>query len=129
MPSVYLGYLALAAIVADAWRGEAELWECAALLMTMIPACLLGLGIWAGLLPAAALGLFALLLLAADIASDLAPHMNLRRWAPRLVAILLLAGAAILFVYYFPIWTAISIDRAGYYRRMWMQGPGLRNWI
>ena len=129
MPSVYLGYLALAAIVADAWRGEADLWECAALLMTMIPVCLLGLGVWAGLLSAAALGLFALFLLAADIAPDLVPGMNLRRWAPRLVAILFLAGAAILFVYYFPVWTAISIDRAGYYQRMWMQGPGLRNWI
>jgi len=50
--------------------------------------------------------------------------------------LLLVAGVAwiviavvILFVYYFPIWTGISIDRAGYYQRMWFQGPGLRNWI
>jgi Gpi18-like mannosyltransferase/predicted membrane-bound dolichyl-phosphate-mannose-protein mannosyltransferase len=129
MPSVYLGYLALAAIIADAWRGEAEMWECAALLVTIAPACVLGLGFWAGLFAAVALGLFALYLLAADLASDSLPDLAPARWAPRTVAIVFVAAAAILFIYYFPIWTAISIDRAGYYQRMWLQGPGLRNWI
>ncbi len=129
MPSVYLGYLALAAIVADAWRGEAEMWECAALLVTMVPACLLGLGFWAGLLPSAALALLAIYLLATEIAPGSLPDFEPARWAPRLVAVLFVIAAVSLFVYYFPIWTGISIDRAGYYRRMWLQGPGLRNWI
>ena len=129
MPSVYLGYLALAAIVADAWRGEAEMWECAALLVTMVPACLLGLGFWAGLFPAAALTLFALYLVAAEMVSGRVPGFELVRWAPRVVAAVFVAAAAVLFVYYFPIWTAISIERAGYYARMWLRGPGLRNWI
>ena len=40
-----------AAIVADAWRGEAEMWECAALLVTMVPACMLGLGFLGGTVP------------------------------------------------------------------------------
>ena len=69
MPSVYLGYLALAAIVADAWRGEAEMWECAALLVTMIPACMLGLGFWAGLFPSTALALLAMYMIAAETCS------------------------------------------------------------
>jgi dolichyl-phosphate-mannose-protein mannosyltransferase len=129
MPSVYLGYLALAAIVADAWRGEAEMWECAALLVTMVPVCLLGLGFWAGLFPGAALALFALYLVAIEIAPGSIPDFAPARWAPRLVAIAFVGAAAILFVYYFPIWTGIFIDRAGYYARMWFQGPGLRNWI
>ena len=51
MPSVYLGYLALAAIVADAWRGEAEMWECAALLVTMIAGLHDGTGVLGGTVP------------------------------------------------------------------------------
>jgi dolichyl-phosphate-mannose--protein O-mannosyl transferase len=129
MPSVYLGYLALAAIVADAWRGEAEFWECAALLVAMVPAWLLGLGLWAGLFPAAALALLVVYLVAADAAFGWLPDLEPARWAPRLVAVLFLIAAAILFVYYFPIWTGIFIDRDGYYHRMWLQGPGLHNWI
>jgi dolichyl-phosphate-mannose--protein O-mannosyl transferase len=129
MPAVYLGYLALADIVADAWRGEAEMWECAALLFTMVPVCILGLGFWAGLFPAASIALFALYLIAAEIAPDSVLDIEHLRWAPRMVAVAFLVAAAVLFVYYFPIWTAIPIDRAGYYQRMWFQGPGLRNWI
>jgi Gpi18-like mannosyltransferase/predicted membrane-bound dolichyl-phosphate-mannose-protein mannosyltransferase len=129
MPSVYLGYLALAAIVADAWRGEAEMWECAALLVTTVPACVLGLDFWVGLLAAVAMMLLALYLIVAEVTPDTVADMAPARWAPRLVAVVFLTVAAILFVYYFPIWTGISIDRAGYYQRMWLRGPGLRNWI
>jgi dolichyl-phosphate-mannose--protein O-mannosyl transferase len=129
MPSVYLGYLALAAIVADAWRGEAAMWECAALLMTMLPACMMGLGFWLGLFPGAALALLAIYLLAVEIAPDSLPDLEPERWAARLVVAVFVGAAAILFIYYFPVWTGISIDRASYYTRMWLQGPGLRNWI
>jgi dolichyl-phosphate-mannose-protein mannosyltransferase len=129
MPSVYLGYLALAAIVADAWFGTAELWECAALLVAMVPVCILGIGSWPGATLAAALGAISVYLLAADVVSSIGENVKMCRWAPRLVAVAFLGTAAILFIYYFPIWTAISIERAGYYHRMWFQGPGLRNWI
>lgn len=125
MPSVYMGYLALAAIVADAWRGEAEMWECAALVLTMLPAAILGLGGWRGQVAGAALVMFAGYLVAAELLAG----AERPRWAPRLVAAGFLAAAAALFIYYFPVWTAIPIDRAGYYARMWLQGPGLRNWI
>jgi len=129
MPSVYLGYMALAAIVADAWNGEAAMWECAALLLTILPACMMGLGFWLGLFPGAAIGLLAIYLLAVEIGPDALPDLEPQRWAPRLVAALFVTAAAILFVYYFPLWTGIFIDRDGYYHRMWLQGPGLRNWI
>jgi dolichyl-phosphate-mannose--protein O-mannosyl transferase len=87
------------------------------------------LGFWAGLFPAASIALFALYLIAAEIAPDSVLDIEHLRWAPRMVAVAFLVAAAVLFVYYFPIWTAIPIDRAGYYQRMWFQGPGLRNWI
>ena len=51
MPSVYLGYLALGAIVADAWRGEAELWECAALLVDDSAGVHAGTGFLGGTVP------------------------------------------------------------------------------
>jgi dolichyl-phosphate-mannose--protein O-mannosyl transferase len=38
-------------------------------------------------------------------------------------------GAIVLFIYFFPVWTAMPIDREGYYARMWLSGPGIRNWI
>jgi dolichyl-phosphate-mannose--protein O-mannosyl transferase len=68
-------------------------------------------------------------MIAAEIVSEAVPDLEAPRWAPRLTAVVFVIAAAILFVYYFPIWTGISIDRAGYYNRMWLQGPGLRNWI
>jgi dolichyl-phosphate-mannose--protein O-mannosyl transferase/Gpi18-like mannosyltransferase len=129
MPSVYLAYLALAAIVAEAWFGKAELWECAALLATIVPVCVLGLGSWPGTMLGGAVAALAAYLLAADVVPSMAENFKAHRWAPRLVAVMFLGAAAILFIYYFPIWTAISIERAGYYHRMWFQGPGLRNWI
>jgi len=95
----------------------------------MTPACVLGLGFWVGLFPSAALTLLATYMIAAEIVPEVVPDFEPQRWAPRLVAVVFLAAAAILFVYYFPIWTGMQIDRAGYYSRMWLQGPGLCNWI
>jgi dolichyl-phosphate-mannose--protein O-mannosyl transferase len=118
MPSVYLGYLALGAVVADMWQGGAETWECAALLLTMVPVFILGLGPLVGLIAVASL-----------FAACIVVAVQRPEWASRLVAVAFLITAGVLFIYYFPVWTAIPIQRASYYARMWLQGPGLRNWI
>jgi Gpi18-like mannosyltransferase/predicted membrane-bound dolichyl-phosphate-mannose-protein mannosyltransferase len=125
MPAVYMGYLALAAILADAFTGKAEMWECAALVLTMVPAATLGLAGWRGEAAGALLLAFTGYLLVPELLGS----SRRPRWAPPLVAAGFLATAALLFVYYFPVWMAIPISRAGYYARMWLQGPGLRNWI
>ena len=44
MPSIYLGYLALAWVLADFWIGQAEVWETAAILLTLIPVAIVGMG-------------------------------------------------------------------------------------
>jgi dolichyl-phosphate-mannose--protein O-mannosyl transferase len=43
--------------------------------------------------------------------------------------VLFLATAVALFIYYLPVWLGMPIARSGYYARMWLEGPGLRNWI
>jgi dolichyl-phosphate-mannose-protein mannosyltransferase len=131
LPSVYIGYLALAAILADMWHGEAERWESFAILLTIMPVLIIGAGhiageyrlvsdegpVVVGLLLAAVLLISYMLLITCHLRAD------------RFVCVAFLSVAVALFVYYLPIWLGIPISRTGYYARMWFQGPGLPNWI
>jgi len=133
MPSIFLGYLALGAILADFWEGNCELWETFAVLLTMLPALALGLGhiavalkpsfISESMRPAAGLP-FVLLLTFAWIPLRKRPQLS-----GRFVCLAFLGCAFGIFIYYLPVWIALPIARAGYYARMWLEGPGLRNWI
>jgi predicted membrane-bound dolichyl-phosphate-mannose-protein mannosyltransferase len=117
LPAVYLGYVALAAVLTQAWQGRAEPWEHLALLLTLAPALVLSLGVVAGF------GIFLLILIAYAWQLATSPR------AGRLVTALFVAAAAIAFVYFLPIWLGLPIDRASFYERMWLKGPGIRNWI
>lgn len=133
MPSVYIGYLALAAVLADFWQGDCEFWETFAVLLTLIPALAIGLGhiavslkpgfIPEGVRPAVGLP-FVLLLTVAWIPLRRQPKLS-----GRYVCVVFLGCALATFLYYLPIWIAVPIARAGYYARMLFEGPGLRNWI
>jgi Gpi18-like mannosyltransferase/predicted membrane-bound dolichyl-phosphate-mannose-protein mannosyltransferase len=131
LPSIYIGYLALAAILADMWHGEAKVWESFAVLLSMMPVLIIGVGhilneyhLVAGQaevsvgLPLAAAFLIVYILLTIN-------HYR----ADRFVFVAFLSVAVVLFIYYLPIWLGTPISRSGYYARMWLQGPGLRNWI
>jgi dolichyl-phosphate-mannose-protein mannosyltransferase len=118
MPAVYLGFLALAAVLAECWYGGPELWfEHLALLATIVPAIILGMGWW-GVLP--------LILM---IAGWGVLFIRWPEYSGKFVCGTFVLGVVILFIYFFPVWTAIPIDRSGYYARMWLSGPGIRNWI
>jgi dolichyl-phosphate-mannose--protein O-mannosyl transferase len=131
LPSVYIGYLALAAILADMWDGEAETWESFAILLSMMPVLIVGVGhiaseyrlgsdegqVLVGSFLAAALLISYILLIIRHSRAD------------RFACAAFLSIAVALFVYYLPIWLGLPISRTGYYARMWFQGPGLRNWI
>jgi dolichyl-phosphate-mannose--protein O-mannosyl transferase/Gpi18-like mannosyltransferase len=133
MPSVYIGYLALGAVLADSWNGESEWWESFAIFLTMFPALTIGIGhlatifkpsfilenfrTYAGLPAVAILGLVYIVLLKRG------------RTAQRFVCVAFLATAVAVFIYFIPVWLGIPISRSGYYARMWLEGPGLRNWI
>jgi len=47
----------------------------------------------------------------------------------RFICITFLGCAFAIFIYYLPVWIGLPVARAGYYARMWFEGPGLRNWI
>jgi dolichyl-phosphate-mannose--protein O-mannosyl transferase/Gpi18-like mannosyltransferase len=124
MPAVYLGFLALAAVLAQCWYGADELWfEHLAILATITPALVLGLAkanwatYWIVLALVVLLVVWAVLL------------VRWPQYSGKFVTATFVVGAVILFVYFFPVWTAMPIDRDGYYHRMWLQGPGIRNWI
>ncbi len=117
MPAVYLGYIALAAVLAECWQGTALLVEKVALLLTLGPAMLLGFGVTVG----AALALAMLVTFFALLGGE--------GYDGKFVCAIFVGAVVILFFYYVPIWLALPIQRAGYYARMWLQGPGLRNWI
>ena len=133
MPSVYIGYLALGAVMADFWDGNCELWETLAMVLTILPALAVGLGhiavqlkpsfIPENLRPATGLP-FVLLLTFTWL-----PLCGRPKHSGRLVCVAFFACAFALFIYYLPVWLGLPIERAGYYARMWFEGPGLRNWI
>jgi Gpi18-like mannosyltransferase/predicted membrane-bound dolichyl-phosphate-mannose-protein mannosyltransferase len=141
MGSVYFGYLALAAVLARCWSGRAEPWEHLALLLTMAPVFILGLGAqWGVPIFIAVMAAYLVALFSAELAALLEDHGFAPRaaqlrilagdaYAGRFVCALFVAASLVLFVYFYPVWTAIPIERASYYARMWLQGPGLRNWI
>jgi Gpi18-like mannosyltransferase/predicted membrane-bound dolichyl-phosphate-mannose-protein mannosyltransferase len=131
LPSVYIGYLALGAILADMWYGEAEPWEGFALLLSILAVLILGGGHIAdeyhvvssqaqmelGLLFVAALLICYALLVIRQVRAD------------RFVLVAFLTLTIAVFIYYLPIWLGTPISRNGYYARMWLQGPGLADWI
>ncbi len=117
MPALYFGFLALAAELDECWRGTAHVWEEAALLMSLAPAIILGLG--------TRLGMGVILALATS-------YVVLRRWDKRSAGILVcfsfLLAVLALFVYFFPIWTGIPLSPERLQARMWLHGAGLANW-
>lgn len=119
MPAVYLGFLALAAVLAECWYGGTEMWfEHLAILATIVPAIVLGLStLWCVVALVLMIGGYGVFFVMRPQDSG------------KFVMGTFVAGVIVLFVYFFPVWTAIPIERAGYYARMWLQGPGIRNWI
>jgi Gpi18-like mannosyltransferase len=131
MPAVYLGYLALAILLAECFNERAEPWEHLALLLTMAPVFFLGLPHWfhevhpqkewmAGIVT---FGAYAV------VVAGYFYSLFKTRYPGRYVAGVFVFVALFLFVYYFPVWVGLRISREGYYARMWLSAAGLRSWI
>jgi dolichyl-phosphate-mannose--protein O-mannosyl transferase len=118
MASEYLAYFALAAVLAQCWSEGGQPWEHVALILTLAPVFVLGLG--------SAWGIPLFIALAAGYGATLVQRPQL---AGKFTCAAFSAVVLVLFIYYLPIWIGLPIERAGYYARMWLQGPGLRSWI
>jgi dolichyl-phosphate-mannose-protein mannosyltransferase len=117
-PPLYLAYLALAALLSALWSGTTRTWEQIAMLATLAPSMLLGLGARLGAPALAALAIiYAIMLVRGEAA-----------YAGRLVFVTIVAAALILFVYFLPLWTPSILTTAQYSARMWLSGPGLLDW-
>jgi len=118
MPSLYLGFFALAANVVETARNQAARWEPSSLLSVVVVALLLGVGVLPGLAITLTLGSIYFVLRAYR-----------PRQAGRFVAALFVLAVVTVFMYFFPIWTGIPVTTVELRRRMWLHGPGLANWI
>ena len=118
MPSLYLGFFALASTVVECARGEPNSWEPVALLVPVISVLVLGVGAPNGLVIAAALA---------------GMYLGLRYRSPRhagmFVSAVFVTTVLALFIYFFPVWTGAPLSPAGFRDRMWLHGPGLADWI
>jgi dolichyl-phosphate-mannose--protein O-mannosyl transferase len=128
MPSVYLGYLALGGLLADLWAARAELWESLALLTALCMAIFVGFYQYAAVYNLMAAPIWAGVPLMVILGIGFGALIR-RPAAHRYVAAVFIAATVIAFVYFAPVWLGIPIARKGYYARMWLEGPGLRNWI
>lgn len=117
MPALYLGFLALAVVLAECWRGRSRMWEEALLLASLIPSLVLGLGTRAGLATGTAIG-----------ASWLVLARSGQGKSGKFVCILLGFAVIALFGYFFPVWFGLPISQAEMLARTWLRGPGLANW-
>jgi dolichyl-phosphate-mannose--protein O-mannosyl transferase len=116
MPAVYIGELALAGLLAECWQGHAGRWEAVALLVPLAPVLLLGIG-----------NSFGLILFLAVVASYLVLMLR-TQVAGKFVCIALVGMGFAVFVYFFPIWTAIPVSPDSLDARFWFHGPGLVDW-
>ncbi len=118
MPALYLGLLALAAVLARCWDGSARRWEQLVLLMSLGPVLVLCFG---GRIAAIAILAIAIThLLLVQSGSDR---------SGKFTCAVFVCTAITVFIYFFPLWTCMPITQAGYDARMWLRGPGLVNWI
>ena len=118
MPALYMGFLALAAMLAECWQGKSQSCEHATLMGALLPAIVLGVRAIPGTVLAAVIAGAYLVLVRRS-----------KRDAGIFVAVLFVASVLIAFVYFFPIWTGLPVSAAGFRHRMWLHGPGLANWI
>jgi dolichyl-phosphate-mannose-protein mannosyltransferase len=111
LPALYLGLLALAALLDECWWGNAEAWEQAALLLVLLPSLVLGLGVSLGSGAAAAIAVSFVVL-----------SRKGKRHSGRFVCSLYMAAVVLAFIYFLPLWTGLPLTPAGFRARMWLAG-------
>ncbi len=117
MTPVYLQYLMLGAVLAECWSGKSLLWEDVLLLLSLAPACLLGLGATGGILA----------LLSIVIVYGLASWRF--GMAGKSVSVLVVGASIAAFVFFFPLWMGWPLPPDSYNSRIWLSGSGVARWM
>jgi dolichyl-phosphate-mannose-protein mannosyltransferase len=114
---LYLQYLMLGVVLADLWSESARRWEQIILVLSLAPACWLGLG--------ANLGTLSLSVIVAMYIV-----MSWRfKLGGKFVCLTMLAAALAAFVYFLPFWLGLPLEPAGYSARVWLTGSGVAKWM
>jgi len=117
MAPLYLQYLMLAALLGTFWDGPSQPWEHLVIMLSLAPACILGLG--------TTLGTSCLVVVAA-LYAVLGWRSSI---AGKFVCAIFCAAVILAFIYFLPLWLAMPLDQAGYEARIWLHGPGLAKWL
>jgi dolichyl-phosphate-mannose-protein mannosyltransferase len=118
MPMCEVGILAIAGVLTIGWTRKAETWEQIVILLPALPVLIFALH---GL----AIGAAAFVGIA--LIWGLAWRWNIAA-ASRFASASILVLVGVLFVYFYPLWTAMPLSHAAWSQRMWFRGPGLANW-
>jgi dolichyl-phosphate-mannose-protein mannosyltransferase len=118
MPMCEIGIVAIAGVLAVAWHGETRSWEQILLLAPAVAILICAMRPATG--GAAAGGVMATWFV-------LARQKN--QYAGRFVCIPVMVLTVALFLYFYPLWSAMALSHTGYLERMWFKGPGLANWM
>ena len=118
MAPLYLQYIMLAALVSECWEGGCHYIEHLVLILSLAPACLLGLG--------TIIGAALLFVIVAGYAALSSRRATL---AGKFVCAVIVIAAVTAFAYFLPVWIGIPLDQAGYQNRIWLNGLGLSKWM
>jgi dolichyl-phosphate-mannose--protein O-mannosyl transferase len=117
MAPLYLGIVALGAILAECWRGNASRLEHALVMVAIAPVVLFGLG-----------GAVGAIAVAACIGGYVGASTRFRAGGKFVCALYVLV-ASVTFLYFLPLWIAEPVSPSAIAARMWLHGKGsLLNW-
>ncbi len=116
MPALYLGIIALAALLDACWKETAQVWEQGALLFPVFAVAILGLGSLAGGIAA---GVIAALYVALAV---------LRKWRGKFVCAVVVATSIVVFLYFVPMWIPLPMTKDAIDAYLWFNDAGLGNW-
>ena len=118
MPMCEAGILAIAGGLTLSWIGEADSWEQILLLMPSLAVLVCALHLLIGI------AVFAGILLIWSVL-----YRQKKLYAGRFVCASMTLLIAVVFAYFYPLWSSLPLSHSAYMQRMWFRGPGLANWM
>ncbi|MGH7815648.1 MAG: phospholipid carrier-dependent glycosyltransferase [Candidatus Binataceae bacterium] len=117
LPALFIGAIAIGDSLGRCWTGAASKWEYPLLLIPPAAALYFGVPHREGAAISAAVAIIYLV-----------SAWRGGRSEGRFVCAVIVGGAAIAFVYFYPLWTGAIMTHPAHDARMWFQGPGIANW-